>query len=344
MSGVGLTQLYISCVCEYYANIFTETGMRPIIKKARLLARMTQVQVAEAVGVSQPTYQRWETGTVSVPRSKLGKLAKVLGISPLRVEGKPEPFDLFGIDKSVSDERRYFGEVAIHFHSGSAPLLLPLSEAERVAFCNAIQGDDAFIEVATLDNRIVFIRRKGIADVFLSSEAYDDYGPDEYGDQHLGVCPDDSFWKIVEHFDCTECLDDEFSDHEIEEAIRKISMIEADLDELIANGSIKAEERDKVCEEAEATTDRFLARARHITWQLSGGQSRHAFVVDNRAIYETFCELTLTDEDEILYLAPDGYHRSVFIRPAVVDYITVPAHKFRDGQIESAAEEMGEDK
>ena len=90
---------------------------------------MTQVQVAEAVGVSQPTYQRWESGAGSVPKSKIAKLAKVLGITPRQVEGQPEPFDLLGVDKEVSDEHQYYGELAIHFSSGSPPLLLPVSKS-----------------------------------------------------------------------------------------------------------------------------------------------------------------------------------------------------------------------
>ena len=44
--------------------------MKSKLKKYRLLARLTQTEVAEAVGVSQPTYQRWESGANSVPKAK----------------------------------------------------------------------------------------------------------------------------------------------------------------------------------------------------------------------------------------------------------------------------------
>ncbi len=217
-----------------------------------------------------------------------------------------------------------------------------MSEAERSTLHAMLQGSDAFVEVTSLDNRTVFIRRKAVAGVFFSSEAYDDYGPDDYGDQHLGIYPDDAFWKVVEHYDSRECLDGEFSDQEIEDVIAKISMTESDLDDLIANGSIQADERDKVREDAKETTDRFLTRARYVTWQLSGNRVRHVSVSENKALYETFSMLTLSDGDELVYVAPEGYHRSIFVSVATADYIAVPTHKFREGQVESNAEEMGE--
>lgn len=316
--------------------------MGSMIRKARLLARMTQVQVAEAVGVSQPTYQRWESGTISVPKSKAVKLAKVLGITQQQMAGRSEPFDLFGIEEGISDERQYFGEIAIHFGSGASPLLVLVSEAERTRFCYAIQGDEAFVQVTSLDNRMVFVRRKAIADVYFSSEAYDDYGPEDYGDQHLGVHPDDAFWKVVEHLDCMDCLDDEFTEQEINDVVKKVSLDDANLDELIANGGIKPEERDKVREEARKTTELYVSRARDITWQLSGNRRRHVSLNESKALYEAFCTLTMSEEQELLYLAPEGYHQSIFLYLSAMDFISVPAHKFREGELESAAEEMGE--
>lgn len=316
--------------------------MRTIIRKARLQARMTQVQVAEAVGVSQPTYQRWESGTIGVSKSKAVKLAEVLGITLQQVEGRSEPFDLFGIKKGISDERQYFGEIAIHFGSGSSPLLLPVSEAERTRFCSAIQGDDAFVQVVSLDNRMVFVRRKAIADVYFSSEAYDDYGPEGYGAQHLDVHPDDVFWKIVEYLDCTECLDGEFSEQEINDVVKKVSLDDSDLDELIANGSIKPEERDKVRQEVCETTELYVSRARDITWQLPSNRNRYVSLSESKALYETFCTLTMGDEQELLYLAPEGYHRSIFLSLSAVDFISVPAHKFREGELENVAEEVSD--
>lgn len=316
--------------------------MKSSIKKARIIAKMTQVQIAEAVGVSQPTYQRWESGAGSVPKSKIAKLAKVLGITPRQVEGQPEPFDLLGVDKEVSDEHQYYGELAIHFGSGSPPLLLPVSEAERSRFFDAVQGGEAFIQVESLDNRMVFVRRKAIADAYFSSDAYDDYGPEKYGEQHLGAHPDEAFWKIVEHLEYPECLNDEFSAQEIQAVIKMVSLDDAALDELIANGSIKQEDRTKVQQEAHETTQLYASRARYITWQLPGDRRRHVSLLENKDVYETFCNLNIFDEQELLYLAPDGYDRSIFVCLSALDFIAAPAHKYREGELESAAEEIGD--
>lgn len=166
-----------------------------------------------------------------------------MGITQRQVEGQPEPFDLLNVDARVSDERKYFGEVSIHFASGSPPLLLPITQAERLNLYAALQGEASFIQIESLDNRIVSVRRKAIADVFFSEEAYDDYGPEEdYGSQHLGIFPDEKFWQIIEQLEEPEFLDGEFDKNEINEAMKKLLFDDSELDELIANGSIKPEE------------------------------------------------------------------------------------------------------
>ena len=63
-----------------------------------------------------------------------------------------------------------------------------------------------------------------------------------------------------------EFLDGEFDKNEINEAMRKLLFDDSELDELIANGSIKPEERSAVKKAAEDTVELYLARARDITW------------------------------------------------------------------------------
>lgn len=316
---------------------------RSTLKKARLLAGMTQIQIAEAVGVSQPTYQRWETGTAKPPVNKLAKLAKILKVTADHLLGKPEPFDLLGIDRTIDDSRRYFGEVAIHFVSGSDPLLLPLSEEARSELYQDLATEKGFVRIRTLDNRMVFFRRNAVADLYLSSEAYDDYGPGSY-EHHLGVYPDDNFWKIVEHFECLELLEDEFDQGSIDDAVSKFSMSDEDLDGLVADGHVELHEREKVRKEADETTERFLDRARSVTWQLPSNIRRCEHIDDSKYLYEIFNQYFFDGEDEheFLYLAPEGYHRSIFLNLTALDYISIPAHKYQEGQIESAEEEMGE--
>ena len=318
--------------------------MKSKLKKYRVLAWLTQSEVAEAVGVSQQTYQRWESGTNNVPKAKVAKLAKILGITQQQVEGQPEPFDLLNVDASVSDERKYFGEVSIHFASSSPPLLLPITQAERLRIYAALQGDESFIQVESLDNRIVCVRRKAIADVFFSEEAYDDYGPEEdYGSQHLGIFTNERFWQIIEQLEELDFLDDEFSKDEINETMKKLFLDDSELDERIANGSIKPEERSTVKKAAEETAELYLARARDITWQIPGLRSRCISVYESKDLYEAFCHLLWSGEQEMVLLTSEEYYREVFLNTSVIDYIAAPAHKFHEGELQSDAEKMSEE-
>ncbi len=297
-----------------------------------------------AVGVTQPSYQKWEAGRTKVPAGKIEALAKALTTTPAKLSGALQKFDMFGIDKSVSDDRKYYGEVAIHFASTSPPVLLPLSEAAREELQDSINGGCRFIKVWSLDNRLMFIRRDAVADIYFSSEAHDDYGPDSYGD-HLGVHPDEDFWKIVEHLDCLECVEDEFESFRIEEVVARVSLSDENLDEFVAKGSVKFEEKEKVRKEAGDDCDRLMNRARSVVWQLSGGRLRNERISDNKALYKSFSLLAMSELDEcgdFLYLSPEGYHRSIALRLSAIDYISVPAHKFNEGQIDSAEEELDE--
>ena len=63
--------------------------MKSKLKKYRLLARLTQTEVAKAVGVSQPTYQRWESGSMLMPEFPMSanilvKFPSILPAAPLR--------------------------------------------------------------------------------------------------------------------------------------------------------------------------------------------------------------------------------------------------------------------
>ena len=52
------------------------------IKKARIEAELTQVQLAEKMGCSQQEIQRWESGRISPTAKTLKKLAEAIGCEP----------------------------------------------------------------------------------------------------------------------------------------------------------------------------------------------------------------------------------------------------------------------
>ncbi|MGV2289529.1 helix-turn-helix transcriptional regulator [Trinickia sp. YCB016] len=309
------------------------------LKKLRLEAGMTQTQVATAIGVSQPNYQRWESGSAPVPKTKLKKLARTLKTSVDELLGKPADFDLFGIDRNAPDHRKYFGELAIHFEKG-APILLPVSEEMRSSLLRQLSTGSTFIAAESLDNRMLFIRRNAVTDIYISSEAYDTFGPEEYVD-HLGVAPDDDFWKIIESLDCLEDVRDEFEESRIEEVLGKVRMTEAALDKLVETGNVEPEDREKVWKESTDLTEKLLKRAQTVSWQLSSGQLRHEYVYENRLLYEVFSLLELSDDmEDVICLPLEGYHRTIVIRKSALDYVSIPRHKFHEGSIECAEEEL----
>lgn len=60
-----------------------ELGLKENIKAYRLLSNMTLEEVANRLGVSKPTIQRYESGAISnIPPEKVEKLSEIFSISP----------------------------------------------------------------------------------------------------------------------------------------------------------------------------------------------------------------------------------------------------------------------
>jgi len=311
---------------------------RSTLKKHRLVAGLTQTEVADALKMSQPNYQRWEAGHAPVPKAKLKKLARILKTTVDELLGKPEPFDLLGVDENVKDARKYYGEVAIHFSQG-AGILLPISEAERVRLHHQIDSGEGFLNVESLDNRVVFIRSGAITDLYFSSEAYDTFGPEKYSDC-LGVLPDDDYWKIVEHIDALEYLEDEIPAQRIAEVRRELVVNSEDVDRLIAEGRIDPKARNAVIEDVATQFEKYAVRADHVEWQLSSGVRRSEYSEEDKRLYEDFelLEIDPSDVNGMLYLPLSGYHRSVYIGKSMLDFISLPKHKFNESKLDSTEE------
>ena len=125
--------------------------MKTKLKQFRVRAGMTQAKLAEKVGVTQPNYQRWESGSAPIPEEKLKKLAKVLRTSPEAVLGRHPPKEARFYDDSAGDDLNYYGEVAIHFCGGGAPLLLSISEEAFSSLHHDLQLNPAFVTVKSLE-------------------------------------------------------------------------------------------------------------------------------------------------------------------------------------------------
>ena len=63
------------------------------IKKARLNAGLTQIEVAEKLGVAQAQYARWENGGRNPKDETVEKLAEIFGVIFDKLQGRDDGLD-----------------------------------------------------------------------------------------------------------------------------------------------------------------------------------------------------------------------------------------------------------
>ncbi len=306
---------------------------------------MTQAELAKKVGVTQPNYQRWESGSASVPEQKLRKLAKVLETSPEALLGRHPPIEARLYDDSAGDDLNYYGEVAIHFCGGGAPLLLSISEEAFSGLHRDLQLNSPFVSVKSLANQTVAIRANAISDLYFSSEAYDTFGPehDIYKDHASLQLPDSRDWEIVEALAHGVDLED-FDRADVERVQKMIMITDEQYAQLVTDGNIKPEDLESEQKKNQEETDRIFNLASVTTYQLSTGQRRDVYVDNDEDLYRAFYELIEFDggepADDMIVLPAEGRHRIAFINKNALDYVSIPTHKYEAGIVESAAADI----
>jgi transcriptional regulator with XRE-family HTH domain len=318
--------------------------MQPKLKQFRVRAGLTQAKLAKKVGVTQPNYQRWESGSAPVPEEKLKRLAKVLETTPEALLGRHPPIEARFYDDSAGDHLNYYGEVAIHFRGGGAPLLLSISEETFSNLHHNLQVNREFVTVRSFANQTVAIRLKAISDLYFSSEAYDDFGPEHDTYEHTALqMPDSRDWEIVESFAHDVGLED-FDPADVQRVQKMIMITDEQYAELVADGRIKPEDLEKEQSKNQETTDRIFKLASLATYQLSTGLRRDVHVDSDEDLYNAFYELTEFDggepPDGMILLQAEGSHRIVCINKGALDYVSIPTHKYEAGSIEAAADAM----
>lgn len=119
------------------------------LKHFRVMNAETQTQAAKAAGVTQPTYQRWETGKTEIPKSHLAKLAKHFKTTELELLGRHPPKKAAFYDDEAPLDLQYYGECAVHFVGGGEPLVLSISEEAHAQAYEELQSDKRFIVMKT---------------------------------------------------------------------------------------------------------------------------------------------------------------------------------------------------
>jgi transcriptional regulator with XRE-family HTH domain len=313
------------------------------LKRFRVAAGLTQAKVASAVGVTQPNYHRWEVGAAPIPEAKLKRLSKVLKTTADALLGRHAPLKASIYDDSVPDDLGYYGEVAIHFAAGGESLLLTISEDSFNRLHRDLQDDGLFVTVESMANQTVIIRVRAVSDVYFSSEAYDDYGP-EHGryTNHVDVrIPDSRDWEIIESLAYGGDLD-EFDSTDVKRVSEMVMITDEQYQKLVADGAIKPEELESERAKNQAETDRIFEAAQNTVYQLSTGQRRTLYVDRPESLFDAFCELIdcngSTSNEDMIRVEAEGRHRIVFINKHALDYVSIPTHRLNEGRIERDAE------
>lgn len=325
------------------------------LKQFRVMKGETQTETALAVGVTQPTYQRWETGKTDLPKIHLTKLAKHFEATELELLGRHPPRVAAFHDRKAPLDLQYYGECAVHFVGLGEPLVLSISEEAHNQAYRELQSEKRFIVIKDLGNRTVAIRRKAISELYFSSEAYDDYGPD-HDDYKLATpiqMPDTRDWAVVEALrDGSVACDDYTSDYskdDVERVRRRIMISDDRFDSLVAEGVIKPEDLATEKAERAADTEEIMALAHTVTVQFSTGKRREIGYVDCN-LFE--CIEPLIDihfpysgnaEPSMIMLPYEGYHRTAFFNPDALDYISFPTHKIEADETDSYDESLSDD-
>jgi transcriptional regulator with XRE-family HTH domain len=309
--------------------------MRGKLKQFRVNAGMTQREAAQKVGVSQPNYQRWESGSAPIPADKVKKLAKVLKTSPAAILGRyPPPIETAASDRPAGADLSYHGEISIHFCGGGAPLLLSISEGAFRRLYDQLQQRPPFVTAASLANQTVAIRTRAIADLYLYGQAYDvsrDH-PD-----HIDIrIPDPRDWAIVEALAGGDV--GEFDPLDVDRVTDRIMITDEQYRKRVADGRIKPEDLEGMREKGRKETDRIFHLATETIYQLSSGQQRRLYVDEPETLFDALYELTDSgggDPDNIIVLPAERSHRTVFINKDALDYVMFPTHQYLQGRTDA---------
>lgn len=249
-------------------------------------------------------------------------------------------------DNSAGADLNYYGEVSIHFLGGGEPLLLSISEGEFARFHYSLQMDYEFVTVESLANQTVMIRSNAIADLYFSSEAYDDYGPEhENYKNHLGnQMPDPRDWEIVEALANDGIGLENFDPADVQRVQERIMITDQQYQELVADGLIKSEDLQKERAKNQERTDLIFRGAQNVTYQLSSGQQRTLYIDSDESLFnELYIFTDLAgggSANNMIQFETVVFHRIAFINKNAFDYLMAPTHKYHNGRIDSLAADL----
>lgn len=301
--------------------------MKNRLKHFRVVAGMTQTRVADAVDVSQPTYQRWEIGYAHIPEAKLSKLANCLRTTSEALLGRHPPLYAVVNDRCAPEHLQYYGKMVVHFHSNDRPLSLSISEGARDELYDDLSYSSKFITVNDLGNRTVVIRKSAISDINVSRDAYETFNPDHKVKSSLHIWPDPRDWEIVECLARDNYGIEDFAEEDVKRVKSVLTITDQEFEEMVADGAIKPDELEAVKDRFQAAVSETYRRSTDVFYQMSNG-IRQSIDIQDFDLFEAFRGLIEAPEDpdpEMILLG--DYGRSVYINPNALDHISIPSHR-----------------
>lgn len=140
-----------------------------VLKKRRKELGLTLAQIAEMMGVSEATVQRWESGNIkSVRYEKMDKLAEILRVNPAAFMGWDDSADLPINVESIGAMRKVplVGQIAC-----GTPILAEQNIEDYIDLPHHIRADyaltckgDSMIGAGVHDGDVVYIRKQAQVD------------------------------------------------------------------------------------------------------------------------------------------------------------------------------------
>jgi transcriptional regulator with XRE-family HTH domain len=320
-----------------------------VLKRRRQELNMTQAQVAMATGVSQPTYQNYEAGTITIPTANLNRLARVLKMTTDEILGSPKVVALPPPikPKPPTNERDtrdeddfypadYWGDIAVHFAKGE-PIVLAISEDEHSRLYSAVQRDEEFFHVYSMSNQIVGLRRAAVTDLSFAHEAGGTCGleHDYYKERRLVTgawVGTHETWRIIEALIDESAIDtqeivDLFGRTRVDRIAEKFGVdILENVHEPVEGEQVKIGEG----QYSESRIALATELACNVKWQLSNGKVRQEPIIYREELARFSWLAEPGPGNDTFFGINDDI--AVWINANTLDYISVPAHSFLEEQ------------
>lgn len=148
------------------------SALSEILKKRRKELNLTLLQIAEAVGVTEATVQRWESGNIKTVRhEKITKLAEILHVSPAALMGWDDPRRGAEDSPIIPFTEGFFAPIVGSIPAGYPALAaqdiegyatIPYKDAENYFFLR-VKGD-SMVNAGIREGDLVLIRKQDCAD------------------------------------------------------------------------------------------------------------------------------------------------------------------------------------